>query len=128
MKALLDTHTFLWWNTDDPQLSDRVREIIADGDNVIWFSAASAWEIALKAGKGRLLLPEQPREYVLRRLLLHGFRALAVEAQHALAVYELPAVHSDPFDRLLVVQSRAERLPLLSADPAIARYDVEVIW
>ncbi len=128
MRALLDTHAFLWWNTGDPQLSDRVREIIADGDNEIWFSAASAWEIALKAGKGRLLLPEQPREYVLKRLALHGFRALAVEVQHALAVHELPAVHSDPFDRLLVAQSRAERLPLLSADPEIARYDVEVIW
>ena len=128
MRALLDTHTFLWWNIGDPQLSDRVREIIADGDNEIWFSAASAWEIALKAGKGRLLLPEQPREYVLRRLALHGFRALAVEVQHALAVHELPAVHSDPFDRLLVAQSRTERLPLLSANPEITRYDVEVIW
>lgn len=128
MRALLDTHTFLWWNAGDPQLSDRVREIIADGDNEIWLSAASAWEIALKAGKGRLLLPEPPREYVLRRLTLHGFRALAVEASHALAVYELPGLHFDPFDRLLVAQSRAEELPLLSADPEIARYDVDVVW
>jgi len=128
VRALLDTHTFLWWNADDPQLSDRVREIIADGDNEIWLSAASAWEIALEAGKGRLLLPEPPREYVMRRLALHGFRALAVEASHALAVSELPELHSDPFDRLLVAQSRAEGLPLLSADPEIARYDVEVVW
>jgi len=128
VRALLDTHAFLWWNMGDPHLSDRAREIIAAGENEIWFSAASAWEIALKAGKGRLLLPEQPWEYVLRRLALHGFRALAVEVQHALAVSELPVVHSDPFDRLLVVQSRAEGLPLLSADPDIARYDVEVIW
>ena len=59
---------------------------------------------------------------------MHGFRALAVEVQHALAVSELPLVHSDPFDRLLVVQSRSEGLPLLSADPDIVRYDVEVIW
>lgn len=102
--------------------------MIADGDNEIWFSAASAWEIALKAGKGRLLLPEAPREYVLRRLALHGFRALAVQASHALEVYDLPALHSDPFDRLLIAQSRVERLPLLSADPDIARYDVEIIW
>jgi PIN domain nuclease of toxin-antitoxin system len=128
MRALLDTHTFLWWNMGHPRLSERAREIIADGGNEIWFSAASAWEIALKAGKGRLLLPEPPREYVLRRLTLHGFHALAVEASHALAVYALPGLHSDPFDRLLVAQSRAEELPLLSADPEIARYDVEVVW
>lgn len=112
----------------DRQLSDRAREIIADSDNEIWFSAASAWEIALKAGKGRLVLPEPPREYVLRRLALHGFRSLAVEAHHALAVHELPAVHSDPFDRLLIAQSRAEQLLLLSADPNMGRYDVDVIW
>ena len=85
-------------------------------------------EIAFKAGKGRLLLPEPPRDYVLRRLALHGFRALAVEACHALEVYDLPALHSDPFDRLLIAQSRVERLPLLSVDPEVARYDVEVIW
>jgi PIN domain nuclease of toxin-antitoxin system len=128
VKALLDTHTFLWWNMGDPQLSDRAFGIIADPDNEIWLSAASAWEIALKTSKGRLLLPEPPRDYVLRRLALHGFRPLAVEVGHALAVHDLPAVHSDPFDRLLVAQSRIEGLPLLSADPKMARYDIDVVW
>ena len=128
MKALLDTHTFLWWNLDDPQLSPKVRSFIEDGHNEIYLSAASAWEIALKSSKGRLILPEPPDEYVANRLRRHRFLPLAIELSHALQVYHLPDIHSDPFDRLLVAQSQLEQLPLLTADAEIRRYDAQVIW
>lgn len=128
MKALLDTHTFLWWNLDDPQLSNTARAFIGDGRNQIFLSAASAWEIAIKYGKGRLELPEPPDQYVANRLNQHRFSALPIQLSHALQVYGLPDIHRDPFDRLLVIQSQLEELPLLTADPEIASYDVKVIW
>jgi PIN domain nuclease of toxin-antitoxin system len=128
MKVLLDTHTFLWWNLDDPQLSAAAREIIGDGGNDILVSAATGWEIAIKYARGRLELPEPPDAYVARRLAQHRFMALPIEMSHALQVHVLPPIHRDPFDRLLVAQSQLEAIPLLSADPDIARYDVGIIW
>jgi len=128
MRALLDTHTFLWWNIDDPQLSDRARQVITDGNNEIFFSAASAWEIALKAARGRLELPESPLRYVAQRLYLHHFQPLPIQLSHALHVYSLPEYHRDLFDRLLIAQSQLEDLPLLTSDTEIARYDVNVLW
>ena len=128
MRALLDTHTFLWWNIDDLRLSERAREFIADGKNEIYFSAASAWEIAIKAGLGRLILPEPPASYIAKRLSLHKMLALPVQVSHALQVFDLPEVHKDPFDRLIVAQSEMEGLPIITGDVDIARYPVEVIW
>ena len=128
MKVLLDTHTFLWWTTDDPLLSARAKEIIADGENEIFLSAASAWEIALKTAKGRLILPEPPEQYISSRMSVYRFRALPVEISHAAHVYDLPPHHSDPFDRLLISQSQLESLPLVTRDEDIQRYDLEIIW
>lgn len=128
MKALIDTHTFLWWNTEDPRLSSRAREIIADGKNEIFLSAASAWEIAIKTAKGRLVLPEEPALYVASRMNLHRIQPLPVQVSHALRVYELPPHHADPFDRLLVAQCQLESLPLITKDEEIRRYEVETIW
>jgi len=128
MRALLDTHTFLWWNLDDSQLSTTAREFIANGTNEVFLSAASAWEIAVKAARGRLFLPASPDQYVADRMRHHRFSALPIELSHALQVYQLPAIHQDPFDRVLIAQSQLEGLPLLTADPEIGRYDVDVIW
>ena len=128
MKALLDTHTFLWWNMDDPQLSPAAKEFITDGHNELHLSAASAWEIAIKAGYGKLKLPEPPQNFVAMRLSMHRIQALPIQLSHALRVYELPELHSDPFDRLLIAQSQMEGLPILTADDNIRRYDVETIW
>ena len=125
---MLDTHTFLWWNMGDEQLSATAHETIADGRNAVFFSAASAWEIALKAARGRLQLPEEPEKHVAERLAQHGFQALPIQLSHALRVYELPDYHRDPFDRLLIVQSQMEKLPILTADENIRRYPVEVVW
>jgi len=128
VKALLDTHTFLWSNTDDPRLSRRVRDLIEDGVNDLVFSAVSALEIAVKYARRRLPIPEPPETWVTRRVALQGLRLLAVEMSHALRVADLPLHHNDPFDRLLIAQSQLENLPILTSDPNIARYDVEVIW
>jgi len=128
MKAILDTHIFLWWNMDDPQLSSPIREIISDGRNELFLSAASAWEIAIKVSRGRLILPAPPQEYVPDRLVLHGFRPLPISLSHALHVCDLPDHHRDPFDRLLVAQAQLEDMPILTADSTIAKYDVETVF
>ncbi len=128
MKALLDTHTFLWWNTNDPQLSETARGIITDGRNEIFLSAASAWEISIKFNRGRLVLPEDPEKYVSSRMLLHHFQSLPVQISHALHVCTLPDYHRDPFDRLLIAQAKLEKMPILTADTEIARYDVAIVW
>jgi len=128
MRYLLDTHTFLWWNMDDAQLSSLAKELIADGNNEIFLSAASAWEIAIKTARGRLTLPEDPTRYVSNRLSLHGFQALPVQIHHAVQVYKLPLHHADPFDRLLIAQSQIESMSLISADMEIRKYEIEVIW
>jgi PIN domain nuclease of toxin-antitoxin system len=128
LKALLDTHAFLWWNLDDPQLSAAARALIGDGGNEIFLSAASAWEIAIKYGKGRVVLPEPPERYVANRMAHFGFLALPIQLSHALRVADLPPIHDDPFDRLLVAQSQMEDLPIITADPEIARYPVVILW
>ncbi len=128
MKALLDTHAFLWWNMDDAQLSARAKEIIRDGHNEIYFSAASSWEIAIKTAKGRLTLPEQPGAYISKRLKLHHFHPLPIQISHTVQVFELPRHHEDPFDRLLIAQAQLENLPILTLDPEIKKYQVETIW
>jgi PIN domain nuclease of toxin-antitoxin system len=113
---------------DDPQLSAQAKDIIQDGSNEILLSAASAWEIAIKAARGRLLLPETPDRYVSQRMLEHHLEALPVLLSHALQVYHLPPIHADPFDRLLVAQCQIENIPILSADPNLPSYGIEVIW
>lgn len=128
MKLLLDTHTFLWWNTDDPQLSWRAREMISDGRNEIFLSAASVWEISIKTAKGKLVLPEPPAQYISNRISLYQLHPLPVQIHHAVQVYNLPMHHADPFDRLLVAQSQIESMPLISVDADIRRYEVKVVW
>lgn len=128
MRALLDTHAFIWWVLDAPQLSSECRRILDDGANEVLLSAVSAYELAYKANRGRLTLPESPEIYVRGRLAANGFGALSIELNHALRAASLPMIHSDPFDRILVAQAQLEGLPIITADPAIAQYDVEVIW
>ena len=128
MKYLLDTHTFLWWNLDDPQLSERAKELIANGENEIFISAASAWEIAIKTAKRRLVLPEEPAQYLANRMSQYHFQPLPVQVSHAVRVYDLPSHHADPFDRMLIAQCQLESLPLISKDEDIKQYDVEVVW
>ena len=128
MKVLLDTHTFLWWITDDPKLSLRVRGIMSDGENEIFISAATGWEIAIKSQIGRLKLPDEPQRFILEQLKINGMKSLPIEMRHALHVSTLPTYHQDPFDRILIAQAQMEDLPVLSADPEIGKYEVTIIW
>jgi|MudIll2142460700_1097286.scaffolds.fasta_scaffold49214_2 PIN domain nuclease of toxin-antitoxin system len=128
MKVLLDTHTFLWWITDDPKLSLRVRGIISEGENEIFISAATGWEIAIKSQIGRLKLPDEPQRFILEQMKINGMKSLPIEMRHALHVSTLPTYHQDPFDRILIAQAQMEDLPVLSADPEIGKYEVTIIW
>lgn len=128
MKYLLDTHTFLWWITDDDRLSSRARDVIRVGENDLYFSAACAWEIAIKSSLDRILLPERADHFIPEQLRLNGFRPLTIQLSHALAVEDLPSHHRDPFDRLLVTQSQLEGMPIVTGDDQLLDYEVEIIW
>lgn len=128
MRVLLDTHTFLWWITDSPQLSPRAREVIGDGSTELFVSAASGWEIAIKARLGRLKLLDEPERLIPEQIALNAIQSLPVHMAHALHAYNLPNHHRDPFDRMLIAQAQLEQIPLMTADPQISRYPVEVIW
>jgi len=129
VKVLLDTHAFLWWLSEGgARLSDRARELIASSSTQTLVSSASAYEIAAKVELGRLELPSSPTRYIPDRIALHGFAVLPIALEHALRAGGLPLIHRDPWDRMLVAQAQVEGVPIVTADPAIGRYDVETIW
>lgn len=126
MRLLLDTHVFLWLLAEPERLGNHIGSL-QDPRNQLFFSAASSWEIAFKAQLGRLDLPDDPKRYVPERMRAIGTEPLPVQHTHALAVGELPPLHRDPFDRLLVAQARDLRLRIVTADSQIARYEVETM-
>jgi PIN domain nuclease of toxin-antitoxin system len=129
VRILLDTHAFLWWASDrGARLSELGRELLSDGDTEVAISVASVWEIAIKVGGGRMELPDVIERYIPDRLRHDGFELMPIELRHAFRAGALPRLHGDPFDRMLVAQAQLEELPILTADPAIGRYDVETIW
>ena len=128
MKALLDTHTFLWWIANDPQLSLRARQVMVDSATELFLSVASGWEIAIKSHLGKLRLPPDLQGFVAEQVRVNGIQVLSIEMMHVLHVHTLPDHHRDPFDRLLVAQSQLEKMPILTGDAQIGRYAVTVIW
>jgi len=126
VRLLLDTHVWLWAVSAPERLGDQAREVLEAADNELLLSAASVWEISIKVGLGKLTLPEPPDRFVPGRMARDRIAALPVTVPHALAVANLPSVHRDPFDRMLVAQAKTEVLPILTADPVFLRYDVEV--
>lgn len=128
MKILLDTQCWLWWHLSSDKLNLGARDVIAASRDPLFLSAASSWEIAIKVGLRKLKLPEPPARYVPARLVEQGMTALPVEHAHALRVADLPNLHHDPFDRLLVAQAQIERMTLLTADPQIVAYEVDTLW
>lgn len=126
MRLLLDTHVFLWLNTQ-PERLGRHLSLVEDSRNELLFSAVGSWEIAIKHALGRLPLPESPERYVPSRIRAIGATGLAVEHSHALAVASLPSLHRDPFDRLLVAQAKLLDAPILTADPVLAGYPVQTL-
>lgn len=125
MKLLLDTHILLWAAGEPKRLPKKVRELIASPETDLLFSPVSLWEIAIKRGLGREDFRVEPR--LLRRGLLdNGYGELPVTTEHAVAIGDLPPIHKDPFDRMLVAQAVVEGVSLLTADPLVARYPAPV--
>ena len=127
MSILIDTHVFLWAGGIEKRLPGAARELLADQESPIFLSVASAWEIAIKWSKGRLDLPKAPLEFINETVAAGGISQLVVTMADACAVGDLPFHHKDPFDRLLVAQARNHGLQLMTADPILERYDVDVI-
>ncbi len=128
MKILLDTCVFLWAILDSPRLSPALREKLGDGTNEVAVSVASFWEISIKYGLGRLPLPEQPDRYLPRQREAAGFDLLEIGEAEVCQVHRLPAIHRDPFDRLLVAQANCHGFAIATTDPRIVRYPVRTIW
>ena len=126
MQLLLDTHLLLWAAIAPGRLPAQASKLIDDPDNQPWFSAASLWEITIKAGLGRADF-EVDGGLLRRGLLDHGWQELAITGRHALAVQGLPALHRDPFDRLLAAQALTEGMALLTADHLLAGYPGTII-
>ena len=122
MSLLLDTHVLLWWSSGDKRLGPRSSRAIEDAGDDVHVSAISAWEVAIKKALGRLDVPD------MRTLLsVQGFRELPFTVAHGMRAGALPPIHRDPFDRALVAQAVAQDLTLVTADPALAQYDVEIL-
>lgn len=127
MRLLLDTHAFLWAAGDPDQLSPAARSAIEDAANEVLVSSAAAWEIAIKAGLGKLVIPADPVVWFPARVRSLGFQSLAITAEHALAIVSLPEIHRDPFDRVMIAQAQIEGLHLVTRDPLIQKYPLNII-
>jgi PIN domain nuclease of toxin-antitoxin system len=123
VRLLLDTHVFLWWRADDRRLRATVRKAIAEAE-IVFVSAASAWEAAIKVALGRLHIPDTLEAGVIDS----GFEKLPINFSHAEAAARLPPHHLDPFDRMLIAQAGAEGLTLVTHDRRLHPYDVEILW
>ncbi len=127
MRLLLDTHVWLWLATEPERVPPRTRDLVVAGQQILW-SAVCVWEIATKHASGKLELPAAPREFVRTRSRMAGADSLELTHEHALASGSLPRHHADPFDRLLVAQAQVEGLTLVTGDPKLSAYDVEIAW
>ena len=126
MSVLLDTQAFLWWVTDDSRLSRRALRTIADERCLL--SAASCWEMAIKASLGKLEIPRPVDRFLQEQLEVNGFGLLQISLRHAAAVADLPFHHRDPFDRLIAAQALEEEMAVVSSDPVFRKYRVKRIW
>ena len=128
MQALLDTHALLWWLSDEPALTTAARKIIADTKNLIFVSAASAWEIATKVRLGKLPTAADLAADFASHLEREGFQMLTITWDHAIRAGVLPGPHRDPFDRMLIAQAQAENIPILSNEALFDAYGIRRVW
>jgi PIN domain nuclease of toxin-antitoxin system len=128
VRALLDTHAFIWWANNDPALSNAARVVLANRTNEIFLSAATIWEMAIKAALGKLVLAQPVSSFVSSQIAQYQFLPLTITLDHAYQVETLPPYHNDPFDRLLIVQATLENLVILTRDPEFAQYGVSTLW
>lgn len=128
MTILLDTHALLWWLADDPALTKRARTVIANTNNSVLVSAASAWEIATKVRLGKLSGAADLAAEFAGYLDREGFQMLSISCDHAIRAGLLPGDHKDPFDRMLIAQSQAENIAIVSNEAVFDAYGVRRIW
>jgi PIN domain nuclease of toxin-antitoxin system len=127
LKLLLDTHTFIWWDSDPSKLSSLVHASIQDPTNTVYLSAASVWKMVIKRQLGKLTL-RVPLKALISQQQSNGIQILSVALPHVLAVDSLPQVHKDPFDRILIAQAIVEGATLASNDELLSKYPAPVIW
>ena len=127
MKFLLDTHTFLWFVNDNPKLSARLKDLIEDENNVSYLSIASLWEMSIKYNLGKLTLAPDYEEFIEEEVVKSSINLLNIELEHLKINATLPFHHRDPFDRLIIAQSLAEELPIITVDSAFDKYSVTLI-
>lgn len=128
MEVLLDTHALIWWTLDDPKLSAKARSLISSFDTTVFVSAASAWEMATKVRLGKLPGAEAFVSEFQTRVGRLGFRELAISIEHGQRAGLLPGEHKDPFDRMLIAQSQAENIPIISNEQVFDTYRIRRIW
>jgi PIN domain nuclease of toxin-antitoxin system len=127
MRILLDTHIFLWFISGDTQLSTDVRDAIREPDNEIYLSAVSVWEVIVKYQLGKLPLPEHPETYLPKQRDLHQIASLSLDENSVVKLAELPLLHRDPFDRMLICQALQNGLIVATVDSAVRAYPVSVM-
>ena len=125
MKLLLDSHAYIWWLIDDGQLGSAARAAVMDAESLVYVSPASIWELVIKANLGRLDLRDAD---LSSEIAENGFYELPITARHAERAGNLPRIHNDPFDRMLVAQSIAEDLTCVTRDSVFSSYGVPVVW
>ncbi len=127
MKLLLDTHIFLWYISGDMKLSAAMRDVIRDPDNDVYLSVASVWEATVKSQLGKLHLPQPAAQYLPRQRERHGIASLSLDEASVGRLETLPALHRDPFDRMLICQALEHQLVIATVDSAIHGYPVPVL-
>ncbi len=128
MRVLVDTHTLIWWATDDPKLSRKARFVLSSLESEVFVSAASAWELSTKVRIGKLLGFEAFTAEFPARIQALGFSELAIQVEHGQRAGLLPGNHKDPFDRMLIAQAQAENMPIVSNERVFDAYHVRRIW
>jgi len=128
MRALLDTHALLWWLSDEPSLTRTARKIIADTENTLIVSAASAWKIATRVRLNKLPSAANLVSDFHAQIERERFQLLDISAEHGIRAGLLPGPHRDPFDRMLIAQSQAENIPIISNETAFDAYGIRRLW
>lgn len=127
MNLLLDTHIFLWFVNDDPRLSDHLKDLIENKNNCSYLSIASLWEMSIKYNLGKLTLSPSYEEFIEREVSESSINLLNIELEHLKINSYLPFHHRDPFDRIIIAQSMAEKIPIITIDSVFNQYSIIVI-
>ena len=128
MMFLIDTHTFIWYVTDNSRLSNQVLELINDENNQIFLSIASVWEMGIKHGLGKLTFNLPFERFIMQQISINDFMVLDINISQITAVTQLPLHHRDPFDRMLIAQAMVENIPIISADTIFDAYPIRRLW